>query len=223
MEKFREWLREKEKGVYLAVKYTQSSAEDIILFINKNNIPSDMTIDDIHSTIIYSKKYANIIINDQGEDLGYAEPLKFHIFETKEGKNALVILVKSEYLEKRHKELMEKYDLVFANANYLGNNWFAPATTYSLNVFATYGGTEYAVNTTAVSFTTNGISAPTSTITPSVYPTAKNQGSYGNCVAMSLSTAMGMSISASSRTPEKRRRQCSICGRSADLKRMRRP
>lgn len=119
MEKFREWLREKEKGAYLAVKYTQSSAEDIILFINKNNIPSDMTIDDIHSTIIYSKKYANIIINDQGEDLGYAEPLKFHIFETKEGKNALVILVKSEYLEKRHKELMEKYDLVYEHDKYI--------------------------------------------------------------------------------------------------------
>ena len=82
------------------------------------------------------------------------------------------------------------FDLVFANANYLGNNWFAPATMYSLNVYATYGGTEFAVNTTAVSFTTNSISAPTSTITPSVYPTTKNQGSYGNCVAMSLSTAM---------------------------------
>ena len=110
-------INEQEKGVYLAVKYTQSNAEDLMLYIKDNNIPSTLTRDDIHSTVIYSRKYADISINDV-EDLGNAEPLKFHIFETQEDKRALVILLKSEYLENRHKDLMKEHDLTFDYEKY---------------------------------------------------------------------------------------------------------
>ena len=44
MIKFREWLREKEaernKGIYVSVKYTQSVDEDIKYFCDKNKIPN---------------------------------------------------------------------------------------------------------------------------------------------------------------------------------------
>ena len=111
-------INEQEKGVYLAVKYTQSNAEDLMLYIKDNNIPSTLTKDDIHSTVIYSRKYADISINDI-EDLGSAEPLKFHIFETQEDKRALVILLKSEYLENRHKDLMKEHNLTYDFKEYL--------------------------------------------------------------------------------------------------------
>ena len=111
-------INEQEKGVYLAVKYTQSNAEDLMLYIKDNNIPSTLTKDDIHSTVIYSRKYADISTNE-GEDLGSAEPLKFHIFETQEDKRALVILLKSEYLENRHKDLMKEYNLTYDFKEYL--------------------------------------------------------------------------------------------------------
>ena len=111
-------INEQEKGVYLAVKYTQSNEEDLILYIKDNNIPSTLTKDDIHSTVIYSRKYADISINDI-EDLGSAEPLKFHIFETQEDKRALVILLKSEYLENRHKDLMKEHNLTYDFKEYL--------------------------------------------------------------------------------------------------------
>lgn len=112
-------INEQEKGVYLAVKYTQSAAEDLMSYIKDNNIPSTLTKDDIHSTVIYSRKYADISINDEGEDLGYAEPLKFHIFETQEDKRALVILLKSEYLENRHNNLMKEHNLTYDYEKYL--------------------------------------------------------------------------------------------------------
>ncbi len=111
-------INEQEKGVYLAVKYTQSDAEDLILYIKDNNIPSTLTRDEIHSTVIYSRKYADISTNE-GEDLGDAEPLKFHIFETQEDKRALVLLLKSEYLENRHKDLMKEHNLTYDFKEYL--------------------------------------------------------------------------------------------------------
>ena len=126
-EKFKEFVKKKlnitektaDKGVYLAAKFSQSDEDDLFIFIKDNNIPSTLTRDDFHSTIIYSRKYADIPTNDVGEDLGYAEPQKFHIFETQEGKRALVILLKSEYLTNRFKELMDKYDLTYDFEEYL--------------------------------------------------------------------------------------------------------
>lgn len=76
----------------------------------------------------------------------------------------------------------------FSNASYLGYNWFSPATEYSVTVYGKINGVEETIGSN--SFTTDSISPPTGTISPTVYPTMKNQGSFGNCVAMSLSTAM---------------------------------
>ena len=80
------------------------------------------------------------------------------------------------------------FELIFSNSPYLGFNWFSPATSYSVTVYSNKGGNEFPIG--PATFTTNSVSPPTDTITPSVYPTVKNQGSYGSCVAMSLSTAM---------------------------------
>ena len=69
--------------------------------------------------MIYSTKYDNIVENDVGEDLGTAEPLKFHIFETADKKRALVVVLKSEYLVNRHKELMTNYNLTYDFDEYI--------------------------------------------------------------------------------------------------------
>ena len=106
------------KGIYVAVKYNQSASDDLLDFIKKYNIPSTLKAEDFHTTLIYSRKYADISTNE-GEDLGSAEPLKFHIFETQEDKRALVILLKSEYLENRHKDLMKEHNLTYDFKEYL--------------------------------------------------------------------------------------------------------
>ena len=45
-------INEQEKGVYLAVKYTQSNEEDLMLYIKDNNIPSTLSNDKFLSTVI---------------------------------------------------------------------------------------------------------------------------------------------------------------------------
>lgn len=115
---FREFITE-SKGLYIGVRFAQSFCEDLILFCSKNEIPNRVQRDEIHSTLIYSSKFDNVVINDDGEDIGLGEPLSFHIFETKDNKKALVLLIESEYLSNRHTELMCNYNLTYDFDEYI--------------------------------------------------------------------------------------------------------
>lgn len=121
--RFREWMREKEKGVYVGCIYNQSASDDLMNIIKKYNIPSTLTVDDFHTTIIYSRKYADIEnLNDDMEDSEIvAYPKELHVFNTFDNKRALVIKLDCEYLENRHKELMKKYNLTYNYDEYIPN------------------------------------------------------------------------------------------------------
>lgn len=74
-------------------------------------------------------------------------------------------------------------------SDYLGNNWFTPGTTYTIRCDCYYNGVSYPVG--PVTFTTDSISPPSGAdIAPRAYPTVRDQGPAGNCVAMALETAM---------------------------------
>lgn len=77
--------------------------------------------------------------------------------------------------------------VTFSNEYYLGYNWFVPDSTYTVYATATYGGITYSLS--PVSFTTDSASAPSGTISPSIYTRIREQN-YDSCVAMSLATAM---------------------------------
>ena len=84
----------------------------------------------------------------------------------------------------------------FDNPDYLGNNFFAPMTTYSVYVEAYYNGVAYPVygsDGNPVVYTTDNILPPTVEKAPTIYPTMRNQGqgTAGNtCVACALTAAM---------------------------------
>ena len=82
----------------------------------------------------------------------------------------------------------QNYFFMPFTASPTGNNWFAPNTTYTLKVSAYYGGTLYDVGT--VTFSTETISQPSGAISPSVYPTVKDQGSTDTCVANAITAMM---------------------------------
>lgn len=115
MNKLKNWLNE-EKGLYVAVNFNQSTRDKLYEFIQNNNIPSAMTRDDFHSTIIYSTKYDNVPINDNLEE--YAEAKSFEVFNTQDNKRCLVIKLNSDYLVNRHKELMNNYNLTYDYPTY---------------------------------------------------------------------------------------------------------
>lgn len=110
-----------EKGVYVAVTYNQSAQDDLLDFIKEYNIPSTLKAEDFHTTIIYSRKYADIKdLEDNMEDSEIvAYPKELHVFETFDKKRALVIKLDCPYLEERHKYLMEKYNLTYDYDEYI--------------------------------------------------------------------------------------------------------
>ena len=114
---FREFLKEDEKGVYVAVKFDNESNKSLRKIIEDYDIPSTLEDEDFHSTIIYSRKNGNFKVNEKLSEI--AVPLKFHIFETQENKRALVVLLDCEYLKERHNELMEKYNLTYDFDEYI--------------------------------------------------------------------------------------------------------
>lgn len=113
--------KQDSRGVYVAVKYNQSAGDDLLDFIKKYEIPSVLKTEDFHTTIIYSKKYADI--QDLEDDLGdseiIAKPTELHVFETFDKKRALVIKLDCPYLEERHKYLMGKYELEYDYDKYI--------------------------------------------------------------------------------------------------------
>ena len=124
MKPFREWLREaeiKEKGIYVAVKYNQSAGDDLLEFIKKYQIPSTLKAEDFHTTLIYSRKWADIkeLDENMGDSEIIAKPTELHVFETFDKKRALVIKLDCPYLEERHKYLMQKYDLEYDYDEYI--------------------------------------------------------------------------------------------------------
>lgn len=122
-QEFREFLKnsQESKGIYVAVKYNQTAQDDLLEFIKEYNIPSTLKAEDFHTTLIYSRKYAEI--NELDDNLGDKEiaayPKELHVFETFDKKSALVIKLDCPYLEERHKYLMEKYNLTYDYEEYI--------------------------------------------------------------------------------------------------------
>ena len=110
-----------QKGLYVAVKYNQSAGDDLLDFIKKYNIPSTMKSEDFHTTLICSRKFADIkeLEDDLVDSEIVAEPTELHVFETFDKKRALVIKLDCPYLEERHKYLMQKYDLEYDYDEYI--------------------------------------------------------------------------------------------------------
>ena len=113
--------KQTSKGIYVAVKYNQSAGDDLLDFIKKYEIPSTLKAEDFHTTLINSRKCADIqdLDDDMGDSEIVAKPTELHVFETFDKKRALVIKLDCPYLEERHKYLMQKYDLEYDYDEYI--------------------------------------------------------------------------------------------------------
>lgn len=113
--------KEDSRGVYVAVNYNQSTGDDLLEFIKKYDIPSTLKADDFHTTLIYSRKHADIkdLADDMEDSEIVAYPKELHVFETFDKKRALVIKLDCPYLDERHKYLMQKYNLTYDYDEYI--------------------------------------------------------------------------------------------------------
>jgi hypothetical protein len=102
-------VTEIEKGLFCGVRYNDATVDAILKFINDNKIPNPVGRDDIHTTVLYSRKPVFDF-----EPLGNNIPdwdIKFSGFDLfGEDKNVLVMLLVSPDLVQHHQELMGAYN-----------------------------------------------------------------------------------------------------------------
>lgn len=99
-------------GTYVGVKFDSDTIDTIINLTELLNIPNPINKDEIHMTIMYSRKFlpnykplGNIDEN--------SKPIGFHIFDTFDNKRALVLKLDCNWAVSRHKTLMTEHDALY--------------------------------------------------------------------------------------------------------------
>lgn len=112
---FKDYLNE-EKGTYAGFKFDKESQDYIMDLIKELNVPNPVSRDDLHSTLLYSEKYLPDYKAAKNIN-GVAVADKLEIFKTDEG-NVLVLRLDSEFMRKRHNELMRVHDATYPYPEY---------------------------------------------------------------------------------------------------------
>ena len=116
--RFKNFMSEgKEKGTYAGVKLSKESNKIISEYAKGLGFPDPIAENDIHVTLLYSKKYVpNLKLRDE-----ISEPCTasgFEVFKTFDKKECLVLKLDCPYLMERHNELMDKYDATYDYPEY---------------------------------------------------------------------------------------------------------
>lgn len=110
---FLEHLREQSSaGTYAGVRFSRGTIKEIIELQDKLAVPNPLTPDKFHSTLLFSRKHLPTYVaygryidkprSDSGE-------FELRVFESASGKRALVLCYDCQFLERRHKYLMDLY------------------------------------------------------------------------------------------------------------------
>lgn len=111
---------ETENGLYVAVKFSQQSVELIEQFRDSLSVPNPLDGSEFHCTVIYSRKPPNAAVKVLGAiEEQYASVSNLKIFKSHKGANVLVLVLDSDFLINRHKQLMQQYDLSYDFDSYI--------------------------------------------------------------------------------------------------------
>jgi hypothetical protein len=99
---------ETQKGTYAAVKFSQDDEDKIVEVLNKLSIQNPINKNDIHCTLLYSRKFLPNYEPIESPD-EWAYPKELIVWDTFDKKRALVLKLDCEYLVKRHRKLMDEH------------------------------------------------------------------------------------------------------------------
>lgn len=109
---FKEFLREKygTSGTYAAYKFGASSKGYITRYMIDNGIPNFIDPDKLHVTLLYSRKpMVGFTARGDLSDPIPASVAGFDVWDTQDGKKALVARLYAPQVVARHKELMDAF------------------------------------------------------------------------------------------------------------------
>lgn len=129
MKSFREFLSTNyfKHGAFIELKFTKETLENLQKYFNKNNIQNQLNLDEIHTTLLYSRKGivdyipSNVL---KGEIL---TPIKLHIWKTQEDTNCLVCELHNNNVIRHHNNLIKNHNASHDYPEYI------PHVTFSYN------------------------------------------------------------------------------------------
>lgn len=109
---FKEYLIEAQAGTYAAVKPSKEDGKKIKEFMDTYNIPNPEPVSELHSTLLYSRKF----LPNYKPDRALSHDAKINSLEvwpTKSGKNCLVAKLDAPSLCDRHAHLMDEHGATY--------------------------------------------------------------------------------------------------------------
>ena len=115
-------VESKAKGTYAAVHFSEDTKDAIVEYIKENDIPNATPTAELHTTLLYSRKYCPDY-TPQGKIDFIGKPGAFDVWEGQPDKdghkpNCLVMEFECAKLNARHKELMDEHDATFDYPEY---------------------------------------------------------------------------------------------------------
>lgn len=107
-----------EKGTYAGFRLSDDDNDKIIELVDTLGLPNGIEKSDIHITLLYSRKYLPNY-EPAGEIDEWCYPSKFHVFDTFDKKRALVLMLDSDFMIKRHNQLMKEHEATYDYPEYL--------------------------------------------------------------------------------------------------------
>ena len=131
---------EYKNGIYCCVNLSQETKDALKSLCSAYDVPNPLKAGDLHCTLIYSTK-----VDDDFECIEKYPKMLEATFDGYDmfgdDKNTLVIKLNSPDLQKRHKELMDKYDLNYSYDEYRPHISLSyDAKGYDINKLDKYSG-----------------------------------------------------------------------------------
>lgn len=116
------------KGAYIKLTYNKCSVDNLYKYMISNNIPNMINMDDIHTTLLYTRKAIAGYIPSNKLNGIKVNPLKLDLWKTCDGLNCLVLLIESKDISNLHNYIVKQY-----NGKHM-HNQYIPHITLSYNI-----------------------------------------------------------------------------------------
>lgn len=116
------------KGAYIKLTYNYDSLVKLNEYLVEQNIPNKILLDDIHTTLLYTKRQLDEYIPLNKLRGVKVEPIKFEIWKTYDGLNCLVLIIDNKELHLLHNYIVKTH-----NGKHI-HEQFIPHITLSYNV-----------------------------------------------------------------------------------------
>lgn len=113
-------VNDETRGTYCAVRFSENTLDNLIALMGKLGVPNALPRTDLHTTILYSRKYLPEFTS-AGVISASASAKGFTVFDSRDGNRCLVLELDSQWCEQRHRFLMGLHQATYDYPKYVSH------------------------------------------------------------------------------------------------------